>query len=274
MTCCSWQRAFRCRGGTDPPRLAAHACRTRLSQEKVHSLNNTTPSVNQYCSQGLSCGPDERKDAPPRPIPPLSKLRNQTKFQIRFAARPDHYRSHRAPNSGIVFPNSLPLTESRANDLPRQHRPPDSLRVPPRERTWPQERIGAKIVEIVVPSDLSLVDATVAQPKDEALILFTFHFRQTCLLAPSLGAQESFCHPGIQRAIRPSPKYLTAAVACAKCGGELAPITRSIGWCAVCRRLATHRLCFSRHAPGSDPGRPPGPTETATRALRRPGMPA
>jgi hypothetical protein len=29
-------------------------------------------------------------------------------------------------------------------------------------------------VEIVVPSDLSLVDATVAQPKDEALILFTF----------------------------------------------------------------------------------------------------
>ena len=32
----SWQRAFRCRGGSNPPPLAAHACRTRLSQEKVY----------------------------------------------------------------------------------------------------------------------------------------------------------------------------------------------------------------------------------------------
>jgi hypothetical protein len=30
------------------------------------------------------------------------------------------------------------------------------------------------MLEIVGPSDSSLVDATVAQPKDEALILFTF----------------------------------------------------------------------------------------------------
>ena len=62
VTCRSWQRAFRCRGGSDPPPLAAHACRTRLSQEKVcWESHQTVELMNRSAHRGVASSKNDEK---------------------------------------------------------------------------------------------------------------------------------------------------------------------------------------------------------------------